>query len=160
MVGDSLAVGTATYLPGELAARQCSLAWSDAKQSRNSAAGVAALRDRAAGGLPAVIVVSLGTNDSPNQAEFAKRVDEVMAIAAGRQVVWTDIAHLPVRDALNSVLAAKAGQYSNLRILYWNAGYWANPSWQARDRVHATAQGYAVRALGTANAARTVYEGH
>jgi hypothetical protein len=73
-----------------------------------------------------------------------------MAIARGRVVIWSDIAHLPIRSALNLVLYLKSITHPNLQILAWDAPYWSTPHWRGRDGIHASDAGYAGRAASTA----------
>jgi lysophospholipase L1-like esterase len=157
VLGDSLTVGTARYLPAELKKQGCTLAWADGVVSRTTAQGVLALQIRhSREELPAVLVVGLGTNDRYQQAAFAGHIDTIMGLAAGRPVVWVEIAHRPISANLNRILRTKAQQHRNLRVMDWNERYWAEPTWRATDDVHATPAGYLARAHLTAHAAQHV----
>ena len=93
--GDSLAVGTRPYLEDELPA------WTvrtSATVSRHADEGAAVLR--AAGRLPKVIAVSLGTNDDPRSvAAFESAIESLVGAAGGRCVVWATIRRPPVAGA-------------------------------------------------------------
>jgi hypothetical protein len=149
-VGDSLTVGTVAYLGPALAAKGCRLWWHDARIGRPTREGVAVIRANW-WQMPDVLVVGLGTNDRYDMHNFPRYVDEVMAAAGGRAVIWSDIAYLPIRDQLNLVLFLKALVHPNLHILAWDAPYWSNPQWRGRDDIHATDAGYAGRAALTAD---------
>jgi hypothetical protein len=148
-IGDSLMVGTLRYLGPELAAEGCGLWWHDARVGRPTSEGVAVLRGNQ-WRMPDVLLVGLGTNDRYDLHNFARYVDEVMAIARGRVVIWSDIAHLPIRSTLNLVLYLKSITHPNLQILAWDAPYWSTAHWRGRDGVHASDAGYAGRAALTA----------
>lgn len=144
-MGDSLTVGTAPLLGPELAELGCTLRWWDAAVGRRTSEGVAVLEANRSR-LPRVIVVGLGTNDRYELADFAAHVDRVMVLAAGRQVVWSDVAYEPVRDHVNLVLYLKALVHPNLWLTGWDRPYWSNTRWRAADGVHATPAGYRARA--------------
>lgn len=149
VLGDSLTVGAQG--PGRLEdafeAVGCEIAWVDAATGRRTSQGVALLEERnATEVLPYALVIGLGTNDGTEADEIGEYIDRVMALANGRKVAWIDVAHLPVRGTVNPVLALKARQYPDLSVIGWNGPYWANPSWRARDGIHATSVGYLARA--------------
>ncbi len=91
--GDSLAEGTRPYLPRALGN------WSVSQSvaiSRHAPQGVAILRRM--GSLPPVVVMSLGTNDSPGATStFRNAIQETMHLV-GRSgcVVWPNIVRPPV----------------------------------------------------------------
>lgn len=148
VLGDSLTLGAQG--PGRLEealdAFGCELAWVDAATGRRTSQGVALLEQRNAEEvLPYALIIGLGTNDGTEADELGEYVDRVMALANGRKVAWIDVAHLPVRDTINATLARKARQYPDLTVIGWNDPYWANPSWRANDRIHATTVGYSAR---------------
>jgi hypothetical protein len=152
-VGDSLAVGSdpplRALLPG----------WSfttDALKSRPSSAGVAIIDGRPS--LPAALVVELGTNDSPDAtAAFAARVRHVVALAGPKRcVVWVNI-HRPPYNGIsyagfNRVLAQQAAAAPNLAVVDWNGLVSSGQAQVAGDGVHATPEGYRVRAQAIAQA--------
>ena len=157
-VGDSLLVGTASHLELELANRGCTLEWWDGRQSRLTAEGVEALednRDR----LPKVIVVSLGTNDRYDLANFAAHVERVMAVAHGRKVVWTETSYGPVRSHVNGVLRRAEDRHGNLVVMSWDRPYWDHASWRGSDDVHCTKEGYRLRGVLTAVWVRAAVDG-
>jgi lysophospholipase L1-like esterase len=157
-IGDSLLVGTAPQLGGELAKHGCTLQWWDAMKSRRTFEGVDVLTARM-DQLPAVIVVSLGTNDRYDLANFVAHVERVMALARGRQVVWTETAYPPVRDHVNGVLRQAADRYPNLVVMPWDRPYWDNPTWRGSDDVHCTKEGYRLRGALTAAWVRAAVDG-
>jgi lysophospholipase L1-like esterase len=147
VVGDSLTVGAQPYLGAAMSKKGCTVAWVDGRTSRPTSEGVAILEaHQRAGTLPRILIVGLGTNDRDWLGDFPGHVDRVMAIAAGRPVIWIDSAFGPVRDVVNGTLTVKAQQYPNLKIMSWDGPYWSTPSWRAGDNVHATAAGYQARA--------------
>lgn len=157
LLGDSLSVRVQSRLPSALARQRCSQVWVDAAVGRSTAQGVVALAQRrAAGELPAVLVVGLGTNDQSQRAAFAGHVDEIMHLSAGRPVVWIEIAHEPIKDELNAVLRRKAAKWSNLTIMPWEQAYWDHPEWRSADDVHLTDLGADERAKRIAAAAQRV----
>jgi lysophospholipase L1-like esterase len=150
--GDSLAEGTAPYLPRLLP--HWSLRQSFAV-SRHLSDGVALLRAQEPR-LEQVVVVSLGTNDDPRQvAVFRAAVRRILAIAGrGRCVVWANIVRPPAvgasYDGYNRALAAEAALHRNLLVVDWHALAAKHPAWIRSDGVHATAAGYRARAAAIA----------
>ena len=153
VVGDSLAVGTeaplSQLLPGW---RIKTSAFTD----RHTADGVAQIA--AMPNLPDVIVVSLGTNDNPSETErFAGEVETVMDSAGpARCVVWVNIARPPYAgvgySGLNQVLTRVSLSRPNLLVVDWARISHSQSGLLGSDGVHATAQGYAVRAQAIASA--------
>lgn len=157
LLGDSLSVRVEPRLPAALARLECTQVWVDAVVGRRTGEGVAALEARvAAGQLPAVLVVGLGTNDRYHQAEFPAHVDSVMRLAAGRPVVWIEVAHNPIKANLNGILRRKAEQYTNLSIMEWDAQFWANPDWRRSDDIHVSDLGADHRARLIAESAASI----
>ncbi len=155
VVGDSLAEGTAPYLPGLLP--HWSLRQSYAVGRRTSE-GISFLR--AEKPLEQVVVVSLGTNDDPRRvSDFRARMSEILSIAGpARCVVWTNIVRPPVGgasyDGLNRALSAAAVTRRNLVVVDWQALVRSHPAWLRADGVHATAVGYKGRAAAIAAAVK------
>jgi lysophospholipase L1-like esterase len=153
VVGDSLAEGTeaplARLLPGWRIA-------TSAYTGRHTDDGVAEIVDR--GNLPDVIVVSLGTNDDPSAtASFAGEVQRLLDVAGpSRCVVWANIVRPPYAGAsyagYNGVLDRLSLSRPNLTVVDWAAMVRSQPGLIASDGVHATPQGYAVRAQAIASA--------
>jgi lysophospholipase L1-like esterase len=157
VLGDSLTMSVQPLMPAALEAEDCEQVWTDGSIGRTIAQGVDVLvRRQADGELPAVLVVGLGTNDEHRTAEFARHVDRVMEIMAGRPVVWIELAHDPVKVELNAVLRRKAAHYANLTIMDWDRAYWTHDEWRASDSVHLTAEGADERARAIAQAAGRV----
>ena len=150
-VGDSLGEGTKPYLPGALRGWKVSQSVS---VSRFLPEGVSIVRSR--GGLPAVIVFALGTNDDPhNVSGFRNAVESVLSIAGRtRCVVVPTIVRPPVGGAgysgFNSALNDVPKHHQNLRIVDWAGLVAANRGWLAGDGVHVNATGYQARARAIA----------
>lgn len=150
-VGDSLGEGTRPYLPGALRGWKVSQSVSI---SRFLDQGVSIVRNR--GGLPAVIVFALGTNNDSHQAAlFRSSVAAVLRIAGRtRCVVVPNIVRPPVGGAsysgFNSALADLARDHDNLRVVDWAGLVSANRGWLAGDGVHVNATGYQARARAIA----------
>jgi len=153
LVGDSLNVGVEQYLRNELPGWQID---ADDEVGRSTAVGLERLH--AAGtGLAPYVVVSLGTND-PSQGVDAFRADvaEALRLAGGsRCVVWVAIRRDgDAYEAFNAVLRGIAGAARNLRVVDWPALVEEHPEYVASDGVHATPDGYRVRARAIADALR------
>jgi len=152
VVGDSLAEGTeaplARLLPG----------WriqTSAYTGRHTDDGVAEIVSR---NLPGVIVVSLGTNDDPSATStFAGEVERVLdAAGQSRCVIWANIVRPPYAgvsySGYNRVLDRLSVIRPNLTVVDWAGIVRSQPGLLASDGVHATPQGYAVRAQAIASA--------
>jgi lysophospholipase L1-like esterase len=154
--GDSLAVGTAPYIPRAL--RRWRVTQSTAI-SRHAFEGAAVMRAYGRR-LPRVIHVSLGTNDDPrNLSGFRAAIRAVMAVAGPRRcVVWANIVRPPVAGAsyagYNRVLAQESKPRKNLRVVDWARMVRENPHWLAGDGVHVSATGYQYRARRVARSVR------
>jgi hypothetical protein len=154
--GDSLAVGTAPYLPRAL--RRWRVTQSTAI-SRHAFEGASIMRAYGRG-LPRVIHVSLGTNDDPRSLSgFRAASRDVMAVAGPRRcVVWANIVRPPVAGAsyagYNRVLAQESKPRKNLRVVDWARMVRENPHWLAGDGVHVSASGSQYRASRVAKSVR------
>jgi lysophospholipase L1-like esterase len=154
--GDSLAVGTAPYLPRDLSGWRVT---QSASISRHAYEGAGILRAYGAA-LPRVVYVSLGTNDDPRDlAGFRSAIRAVMAAAGPRRcVVWTNIVRPAVAGTsyagYNHVLREEDKARRNLRIVNWVRISRAHPEWFGPDHVHVTAAGYQLRAERIALAVR------
>jgi lysophospholipase L1-like esterase len=150
--GDSLSVGTDLFLDGLLHGWDVR---SEAVVSRHASDVPPALRAFGAS-LPAVIVVSAGTNDDPGRVSgFARVVREALAVAGPRRcIVWATIVRPPYRgvsyDGYNRALAAIARTQPTLRVLDWAAMARTHPAWFGRDGVHPSMTGYQARAAAVA----------
>jgi hypothetical protein len=147
VIGDSLGEGTRPYMPGALRGWSVS---QDVDVSRFVPGAVSILRGR--GGLPSVIVMSVGTNDDPNAVEsFRNNVEATLAIAGKtRCVVWPNIVRPPVGGrsyaGYNQVLAEMERRRDNFRVVDWVKIVSRNRGWLAGDGVHVNATGYQARA--------------
>jgi hypothetical protein len=154
--GDSLAVGTAPYLPGLL--RGWSVQQSTAI-SRHAPEGPSTLASLGRS-LPRVIVVSLGTNDDPRAvSSFRAAIRSTMNVAGPRRcVVWVNVVRPPVAGAsyagYNRALAEESRTRENLRVVNWVRMVRENPGWIGGDGVHPNATGYQVRAQAIARSVR------
>ncbi len=154
--GDSLAVGTAPYLPRELGRWKVT---QSTAISRHAYEGADVMRAYGRA-LARVIHVSLGTNDDPRSVEaFRSAVREVMAVAGPRRcVVWANIVRPAVAGAsyaaYNRALAQESRPRKNLRVVNWARLVRENSHWLAGDGVHVTAEGYRVRARAVARSVR------
>ena len=154
--GDSLAVGTAPYIPRAL--RRWRVTQSTAI-SRHAFEGASVMRAYGRG-LPRVIHVSLGTNDDPrNLSGFRAAIRAVMAVAGPRRcVVWANIVRPSVAGAsyagYNRVLREESKPRKNLRVVDWARMVRQNPGWLAGDGVHVSATGYQYRASRVAESVR------
>ena len=154
--GDSLAVGTKTYLPAELRRWRVS---QSTEVSRHAFEGADVMRAYGRS-LPRVIHVSLGTNDDPRAVgPFRAAIRKVMDVAGPRRcVVWTNIVRPPVGGAgyggYNRALAAESRPRKNLRVVNWTRMVREHPQWLAGDGVHVNAEGYRFRAQAIASSVR------
>ena len=154
--GDSLAVGTAPYLPRELGRWKVIQSTAVSRHAYEGAAVMRAFGPR----LPRVIHISLGTNDDPRSVDaFRSAIRDVMAAAGPRRcVVWANIVRPAVAGAsyagYNRVLAQESRPLENLRVVNWARLVRDNPHWLAGDGVHVSAEGYQVRARAVARSVR------
>jgi lysophospholipase L1-like esterase len=153
VVGDSLAVGLQPSL-GNLLGED--IAW-DAKSGRTTPQGLAALRSALRFVRPKTVIVSLGTNDGPDPARFADRIDRVLAaIGPDACVVWTDI-YRPARKgpyaALNGALDQEAARVKRLHLVGWDRAV-ARRAVTLPDGLHPDPAGFAYRARLIAKAVR------
>jgi lysophospholipase L1-like esterase len=153
VVGDSLAEGTEGQLAQLLPAWQIE---TSAFQGRHTDDGVADITSRS--NLPGVIVVSLGTNDNPSAtATFASEVERVLdAAGPSRCVLWANIARPPYAGVsyagFNRVLERLSFSRPNLTVIDWARITHGQAGLLGSDGVHATSEGYAVRAQAIASA--------
>jgi lysophospholipase L1-like esterase len=152
--GDSLAEGTKSYIPRELPEWRVTQSTS---VSRHASEGDDVMR-RYGSRLPAVIHVSLGTNDDPGDVDgFRDAIASVMKTAGkSRCVVWANVVRPPYRGVsyrgYNRALADESSRRDNLRVLNWVRMVRRHPDWLADDGVHVSAAGYRARAKAVASA--------
>ena len=151
VVGDSLAAGTQPDLKDDLPGWQI---FTDAKAGRPLADGMRIVE--AIEGTPAVLAISLFTNDDPRHTgELAGAVRR--SVRGQRCVLWATIQRPPVAGvsyaAANRTLQRLAGELPALHIVAWAEQVAQHPGWIGPDRVHATATGWAARARLYATAA-------
>lgn len=144
VVGDSLEVGSGPYLRQALAGTEVEV---DAERSRTSSAGLRVLATKLRADHQ-VIVFPLGTNDLSAPA-LGANLAAAQELAGGRCMVVATITRPTQRgssiDDLNAVVEAFAGQAS-AQVMDWRSAALATPGALGRDRIHATGQGYALRA--------------
>jgi lysophospholipase L1-like esterase len=146
VVGDSLEVGSGPYLRAALPDVPLDV---DAERGRTSSQGVRVLAERL-GPQHRVVVFPLGTNDSPaNPNGLAASLAALSGLAGDRCLVVATIARPPVRGVpvtgLNRVVAEFAGQ-TGAPVADWRSVVQEIPELLVLDRVHATGEGYGVRA--------------
>jgi hypothetical protein len=155
VVGDSLAAGTKPYLVRALRGWRVAHSLAISKHAPEGATEIARR-----GGLPPVIIASLGTNDDPRDVGgFDHAVHTVLQAAGGRRcVIWPNIVRPPVGGAgyagYNNVLDHLAATHDNLRVVNWVGMADHNRGWFGDDGVHPNATGYTARARAIASAAR------
>jgi hypothetical protein len=159
LIGDSLAVGIRSLLPGLLPGWKVSV---DGRVSRPLAEGMSVLGDTP---VPAdgstVLAVSLFTNDDPTRtSQLQSAVSRTLSrVGPDGCVVWATIARPPLNgvsyDAANSLLRRMARGDSRLKLVPWAERTAAQPSLLGPDGVHPTATGYRLRAELYAQAARS-----
>src|SRR5215208_6737401 len=144
VVGDSLEVGSGSYLRSALPG-----ATVDAEKGRTSSEGVRVLGSLLDPSVE-VIVFPLGTNDSPSNAGgLAANLAAVRQLAGDRCVVVATLSRPPVGGvsgaALNRVVEQFAAE-GNAQVADWRTVVRSIPSLLGGDRVHATGEGYSLRA--------------
>jgi hypothetical protein len=153
VVGDSLAVGTEEPLARLLPDWRIK---TSAYTGRPTADGVSEITS--ASNLPPVLAVSLGTNDDPSATSTFQGQVEAVLEAAGpsRCVVWANIVRPPYAGVsyagYNRVLERLSAANPNLIVVDWVGITHSQPGLLAPDGVHATPDGYAVRAQAIASA--------
>lgn len=141
LLGDSLDVGIADQLAAAWPERSVTV---EAEIGRSTSTAAALLADQADSTAP-VWVVSLGTNDAPEDFPAAAR--ELLRLAGpSRCVLWYDIHRPADQDAINATLGRLASRSVNLHVLGWHALAEAYPEWVGWDGIHPTTEGYLARA--------------
>ena len=152
VIGDSLEVGSGPYLRAALPGVSV-----DAEKGRTSSQGVRVLATRLTPS-DSVVVFPLGTNDSTsNPGGLAASLAAVRELAGDRCIVVATISRPPVRGVsvagLNRVVEQFAGQ-TGAQVADWLTVVRSIPSLLGSDRVHATGEGYGLRASLLAEAVR------
>ncbi len=157
VVGDSLAVGIKSLLPGMLSGYRVSV---DARTGRPLTEGMQIIGGQDVGGT--VLAVSLFTNDDPGavdalEAAVRRTVD---AVGPNGCAVWATIVRPPYNGvsykAANARLVALESELSPRLILApWAETVASQPSLVAGDGVHGTPAGYRARASLYAQAIRS-----
>ena len=150
MIGDSLEVGSGPYLRGLLPGVVV-----DAEKGRTSSQGVRVLASRLSPAVE-VIVFPLGTNDSPSNPDgLAANLAAMRQLAGGRCVVVATLSRPRVGGVsvagLNGVVEQFAGR-STAQLADWRTVVRSIPSLLGSDQVHATGEGYSLRATLLAEA--------
>jgi lysophospholipase L1-like esterase len=145
VVGDSLEVGSGPYLRAALPGVSLDV---DAERGRTTGQGLRALAARL-GPEHGVVAFPLGTNDSPSDpAGLAANLAAAAELAGDRCMVVATIARPRLRGVsaagLNRVVESFAGQ-TGAQVMDWRSAA-STPGMLGRDGVHATGQGYALRA--------------
>lgn len=147
VVGDSLTVGSGAYWSEAFGSRGCALSFVNARGGRPTSEGVKAIELLAAAGrLPDILVVALGTNDSMDPRLFGPYIDRVMQLAGNRPVMWVNIDKPWVEVTLNLALNVASLVYGNLWVYDWNSFVDRHPQIRLGDQVHLTEGGYVLRA--------------
>jgi lysophospholipase L1-like esterase len=142
VVGDSLAVGLHPSLDRLLRPRR--VVW-DAVNGRTTPQGMAALRSALRRVDPAVVVLSLGTNDGPDPERFASRIRRTLAaIPADACVLWASVFRPPRKGpyaGLNRVLRRHARRDPRLLLVDWRRAV-ARGAVALPDGLHPDAAGF------------------
>ena len=141
LIGDSLAVGIADPLIADWPNREVVV---DALEGRSTTTQ-AALLPYEVEGSPSIWVVSLGTNDAPE--DFPAAAASIMQQAGpNRCVVWYDVHRAATDEEINPELAVLLEQHPNLHLIDWHDLADAHPEWFSVDDIHPDATGYEARA--------------
>lgn len=142
VVGDSLELGTAPYLRGEL--RGVTALAVDARSGRASGEGLRVLRATLS---PAddVVVFDLGTNDT-SPAVLAADLAAAATAIGDRCLVVASIVRPRLGGPLTAVVDSFASARPNVRVVPWRETVAGSRGVIRRDGVHATPRGYALRA--------------
>jgi hypothetical protein len=159
LVGDSLAVGVRSLLPAALPSWNVQVL---ARVGRPLAEGMSVVSgvDLSPAGRPAVLAISLFTNDDPTHTSALETaVRRTLALVGSRGcVIWATIARPPVNGvsyrAANALLARLATDNARLRLVPWAERVAATPQLVGADGVHPTPAGYQLRAQLYAQAAQ------
>jgi len=154
VVGDSLAEGTAQALPAALAGWRVR---TDALTGRPLAEGMRILAAEPAP--PAILAVSLFTNDDPRDVRRLEAAVRATAARPGGCAVWSTIVAPSYQgvshDGANAMLRRLARDPAlALEVVDWARAVERDPALMNADEVHASAKGYRARARMYAAAIR------
>jgi hypothetical protein len=144
VIGDSLEVGSGPYVGDALPGAEVDL---DAEKGRPSPQGVAVLGSRLSAQHD-VVVFPLGTNDSSPDV-LASSLEAAAGLAGSRCLVVATIARPPLGGATAAQMNRVVGEFATragAEVMDWAAVVAALPGLLTGDRVHATGEGYALRA--------------
>jgi hypothetical protein len=140
LLGDSLAVGIQYYVDAGLGDRVLTM---DAAEGRGTATSVSLLSPYAETSAP-VWIVSLGTNDNPE--EFEAQARSIMELAGSdRCVVWFDVWREDTDDSINATLTELASKNPTMHLIPWHETSALHTDWFSGTDVHPSSEGYAVR---------------
>jgi hypothetical protein len=152
VIGDSLEEGSGPYLDDALPGYSVEV---DAERGRSSAQATVVLGERL-GPEHDVVVFPLGTNDTSPTA-LAASLATAAQLAGERCLVVATTARPPLQGATAGEMNRVVGEFaaeSGAQVMDWAAVVAALPSLLTPDRVHATGEGYALRAELIAEAVR------
>lgn len=154
VVGDSLAEARADLLPAALPGWRVR---TDAKWGRPLAEGMRILA--AAATPPAILAISLFTNDDPADVDALQAAVRTTASRPGGCAVWATIVAPPFEgvshDAANALLRRlERDPALELELVDWERAVERDPSLMSADEVHASPKGYRARARMYAEAIR------
>lgn len=153
LVGDSLNVGVERYLGAELPGFEVV---ANDRVGRRTEEGIDEV-ERGRARLAPYVVVSLGTNDPPEDVgAFRAAVARLtVLVGPGRCLVWATIwRDAAPHRAFNDVLREAAAANRRMHLVEWAAMAQAHPDWLAPDGLHGNETGYRERARAIAAAVR------
>lgn len=140
IAADVLAIGDSVMLGAAQALGIAGTVQVDAAVGRQ-ASSVPALIDayRAAGPLPPVLVIDIGSNGTFTRSQF----DQIVAAAAGvTQIVFVNVnVNRSWESGNNAMLAAATGAYPNTTLVDWKTASDGHDELFVADGVHLTAEG-------------------
>lgn len=128
-IGDSVLEDVKLYASRTMTNRGIAI---NAAVSRQWGAGISILSSlKAAGKLPPVVVVALGSNGQVNATQF----DQMMQVCAGaRRVVFMTVTGPLIGN--NPVIRAGVARFPKAVLVDWNTAAASHPEWFAPDKVH------------------------
>lgn len=152
IMGDSLTVGTESWLPDVFAGSGWKLDGVDARVGRGTREGLSLLSARA-NRLPSTVIVALGTNNlGATTADVESWLREARRIVGNRRLIWVNLClddsrstRLTFYRRINRSLEQYAGRY-DVEIADWCGYSLAHGVSTVSDGVHYDATGYRSRA--------------